>query len=46
MPYIVSTALVATVKTGKGAMPPGGMCIDCTDEDYKKVIEYMSKQEM
>ncbi|MBV7316405.1 cytochrome c5 family protein [Shewanella sp. NIFS-20-20] len=35
--------LIATVKTGKGAMPPGGMCTDCTDEDYKNAIEYMSK---
>lgn len=35
--------LVATVKTGKGAMPAGGMCNDCTDEDYKKAIEYMTK---
>ena len=35
--------LVATVKTGKGAIPPGGMCTDCTDEDYKKAIEFMSK---
>ncbi|MCL1039982.1 c-type cytochrome [Shewanella submarina] len=36
-------ALVATVKTGKGAMPPGGMCTDCSDEDYKAAIEFMSK---
>ncbi len=35
--------LVSTVKTGKGAMPPGGMCMDCTDEDYKNAIEFMSK---
>lgn len=35
--------LVSTVKTGKGAMPPGGMCTDCTDEDYKNAIEFMSK---
>ena len=35
--------LIATVKTGKGAMPPGGMCTDCTDEDYKNAIEFMSK---
>jgi cytochrome c5 len=35
--------LVATVKTGKNAMPPGGMCTDCTDDDYKNAIEYMSK---
>ncbi|BDM66129.1 sulfite reductase [Shewanella sp. NFH-SH190041] len=36
-------ALIKTVKTGKGAMPPGGMCTDCSDEDYKKAIEFMSK---
>ncbi|WP_076416811.1 cytochrome c5 family protein [Shewanella sp. UCD-KL12] len=36
-------ALVSTVKTGKGAMPPGGMCTDCSDDDYKKAIEFMSK---
>ncbi|MGL4475967.1 MAG: c-type cytochrome [Shewanella sp.] len=35
--------LVATIKTGKGAMPPGGMCTDCTDQDYKSAIEFMSK---
>lgn len=35
--------MVSVVKTGKGAMPPGGMCTDCTDEDYKKAIEFMSK---
>lgn len=35
--------LVATVKTGKGAMPPGGMCTDCTDEDLKAAIDYMAK---
>ncbi|MGI2261669.1 c-type cytochrome [Shewanella sp. GXUN23E] len=35
--------LVATVKAGKNAMPPGGMCTDCTDEDYKNAIEFMSK---
>jgi cytochrome c5 len=35
--------LVSTVKAGKGAMPPGGMCTDCTDEDYKNAIEFMVK---
>ncbi|MCL6268469.1 c-type cytochrome [Sansalvadorimonas sp. 2012CJ34-2] len=35
-------ALVETVKKGKGAMPPKGMCMDCTDEDYKAVITFMS----
>lgn len=36
-------ALVETVKAGKGAMPPGGMCTDCSDEDLKKAIEFMAK---
>ncbi|CAM4207265.1 c-type cytochrome [Shewanella insulae] len=36
-------ALVGSVKTGLNAMPPGGMCTDCTDEDYKNAIEFMSK---
>ncbi|ROS00166.1 cbb3-type cytochrome c oxidase subunit III [Sinobacterium caligoides] len=37
-------ALIAVVKSGKGAMPPGGMCSDCTDEEYKLAIEFMSTQ--
>jgi cytochrome c5 len=36
-------ALVASVKGGMGAMPPGGMCLDCSDDDLKAAIEYMSK---
>ncbi|ADN74515.1 cytochrome c class I [Ferrimonas balearica DSM 9799] len=36
-------ALVSSVKTGLNAMPPGGMCMDCTDEDLKAAIEYMAK---
>ncbi|MCS6181298.1 c-type cytochrome [Shewanella baltica] len=36
-------ALLHSVKTGLNAMPPGGMCTDCTDEDYKAAIEFMSK---
>ncbi|MBB1268711.1 cytochrome c5 family protein [Shewanella sp. SR44-3] len=35
--------LVASIKTGLNAMPPGGMCTDCSDEDYKNAIEFMSK---
>ena len=34
--------LIATTKTGKGAMPPGGMCTDCTDDDYKNAIKFMA----
>lgn len=35
--------LVKTVQTGKGAMPPGGMCMDCSADDLKNAIEYMAK---
>lgn len=41
----VLTYLVSIVKHGLNAMPAGGMCTDCTDEEYKAAIEYMrSKQ--
>ena len=35
--------LVKHVKEGYNAMPPGGMCGDCSDEEYRALIEYMSK---
>jgi cytochrome c5 len=35
--------LVANVNKGFNAMPPKGMCIDCSDADYKALIEYMAK---
>ncbi|TDG15817.1 cytochrome c5 family protein [Seongchinamella unica] len=35
--------LVASVNSGLNAMPPKGMCFDCSDEDYKAMIEFMSK---
>lgn len=34
--------LVASVKNGLNAMPPRGMCNDCSDADYKALIQYMS----
>ena len=34
--------LLASVKGGKGAMPPGGLCADCTDAEYQELIEFMS----
>lgn len=34
--------LVLSVKNGLNAMPPRGMCSDCTDADYKALIQYMS----
>jgi len=36
-------ALVGAVKTGVGAMPPGGLCGDCSDDDFKTLIEFMAK---
>ena len=36
-------AMVASVKNGKGAMPPKGLCMDCSDDQYKALIEFMSK---
>jgi cytochrome c5 len=36
-------ALVASVSNGLNAMPPKGMCFDCTDEDYQAMIEFMAK---
>jgi cytochrome c5 len=34
--------LVASVNQGLNAMPPKGMCFDCTPEDYAALIDYMS----
>ncbi len=34
--------LVLSVKNGLNAMPPRGMCVDCSDADYKALIVYMS----
>ena len=35
-------ALVMSVKNGLNAMPPKGMCFDCSDEDYRELINYMA----
>lgn len=34
-------ALLATVIAGKGAMPPKGTCVDCSDADLKTAVEFM-----
>ena len=34
--------LVKSVSQGLGAMPPKGMCVDCSPEDFKAVIGFMS----
>jgi len=36
-------ALVKSAREGLNAMPPMGMCADCTDEDFRALIEYMTK---
>ncbi|MFJ2684287.1 c-type cytochrome [Pseudomonas sp. NPDC087342] len=35
--------LVKHVTEGFRAMPARGLCMDCTEEDYKAVIAWMSK---
>ena len=34
--------LVKSVNDGLNAMPPKGMCFDCSDDEYKALIEYMA----
>ena len=36
-------ALVQSVQNGLNAMPPKGMCFECSDDDYKALINYMAK---
>ncbi|OLF36999.1 MULTISPECIES: c-type cytochrome [unclassified Psychrobacter] len=36
-------ALINSVKGGMIQMPAGGLCNSCSDDDYRKLIEYMSK---
>ncbi|GAB5452948.1 MAG: hypothetical protein Hals2KO_32760 [Halioglobus sp.] len=35
-------AMVESVKKGLNGMPPTGLCMDCTDDEYKALIEYMA----
>ena len=34
--------LLASAKKGKGAMPPAGLCMDCTPEQFEALIRYMA----
>jgi len=34
--------LIASVRNGLNAMPPGGLCNSCTDEDHAALITYMA----
>ncbi|MGD2007150.1 MAG: c-type cytochrome [Cellvibrionales bacterium] len=38
-------ALLSSVKNGLNAMPPTGLCADCSDEEYKELINYMASAE-
>jgi cytochrome c5 len=35
--------MVASVKAGMNAMPPTGLCADCTDEEYAELIKFMAE---
>lgn len=35
--------LMKHMKEGFNAMPPKGTCMDCTDDDFQKLLEKMSK---
>ena len=37
MPVLINSA-----KEGSKVMPPKGMCFDCSDDDFKTLIEFMS----
>lgn len=34
--------LVTSAKAGKNAMPPKGLCSECTDADLKEIIQFMT----
>ena len=34
--------LLKNAKNGFNAMPPKGMCMDCTDDEFKALIQLMS----
>jgi cytochrome c5 len=36
-------AMVLSVTKGLNAMPRGGLCMDCSAEDYQAVIKVMSE---
>lgn len=37
-------ALYSSVLNGKNAMPPRGMCMDCSDAEIKAAADYMISQ--
>lgn len=43
--YKGKESLLQSVKQGKGAMPAGGLCPECSDEELLEAIIYMSKMQ-
>jgi cytochrome c5 len=37
-------AMLATVIKGKGAMPPRGTCMECSEEQLRAAVQYMISQ--
>jgi cytochrome c5 len=35
-------AMLATVKSGKGAMPPKGTCMSCSDDELRSAVELLT----
>ena len=36
--------LLTSVHTGRGAMPAMGYCADCTDDDFRALIQFMAAE--
>ncbi|RBP05702.1 cytochrome c5 [Roseiarcus fermentans] len=36
--------LLASFRKGRNAMPPGGLCPDCGDDDARRIIAFMSTE--
>ncbi|MCP4413010.1 MAG: cytochrome c5 family protein [Gammaproteobacteria bacterium] len=39
-------AVIASAKKGKNVMPPKGTCMDCSDNEFKNAIQFMSGQNL
>ena len=37
-------AMLATVVKGKGAMPPKGTCMECSEDQLRAAVQYMVSQ--
>ncbi|OSM07161.1 hypothetical protein MAIT1_03920 [Magnetofaba australis IT-1] len=37
-------ALMHSILNGKNAMPPKGTCMDCSDDELKAAVEYLTSR--